>query len=287
MAKAKTKPKKTKAKKPVIKRPRATSTDRHYVSNSNLLPEVIHSKKLGYVTDELIRMIWLIAERYSTKGSFVGYTYREDMVAKAVANLSTNALKFNPEKSDNPFAFFTTAIRNSFLQVMGAEKYQRDVRDAVLIDGGANPSANYLDHHMDEDLENMVIGQDVSGTHDDLDVTDEAHNEDHRGADTYYTYDESAKYRITKKSKLSYAMQARAMMDPGRQTKRFVSAYEDMNPGPVKVYSPDEYEYNTTTGELTIKSKPDVQPEVVQTTVAAKEEPKVAAKKKKKVAKKD
>jgi hypothetical protein len=126
-----------------LKREKSTSTRGHYVTNAQLLPAVLEAKELGKVTDKLIGMIWMIAERYSRKGNFVGYSFREDMVAAAIANLCNNALKFNPEKSANPFSFYTTAIHNSFLQYMADEKKHRKVRDRLLIESGANPSYNY------------------------------------------------------------------------------------------------------------------------------------------------
>lgn len=127
----------------IVKREKSTSTRGHYVTNAQLLPAVLEAKALGKVTDKLIGMIWMIAERYSRKGNFVGYSFREDMVSAAMANLCNNALKFNPEKSSNPFSFYTTAIHNSFLQYMADEKKHRTVRDKLLIEAGANPSYNF------------------------------------------------------------------------------------------------------------------------------------------------
>lgn len=126
-----------------VKREKSTSTRGHYVTNGQLLPAVLEAKEKGVVTDKLIGMIWMIAERYSRKSNFVGYSFREDMVAAAMANLCNNALKFNPEKSQNPFSFYTTAIHHSFLQYMADEKKHRTVRDKLLIEAGANPSYNF------------------------------------------------------------------------------------------------------------------------------------------------
>lgn len=135
-----------KAKKTVTRKPRATTTKGHYVTNSVLLPEVIRAKQLGRVTNELARMVLMIAERFSRKSNFVGYSFREDMVSFAMVNLMANALKFNPEKSNNPFAFYTTAIRNSFLQYLADEKKHRDIRDSLIIEEGLNPSNTFLEN---------------------------------------------------------------------------------------------------------------------------------------------
>lgn len=136
--------------KPKAKREKSTTTKGHYVTNGVLLPAVIEAKGLGKVTDKLIRMIQMIAERYSRKSNFIGYSFREDMVSAAVMNLCNNALKFNPEKSSNPFSYYTTGIHNSFLQYMADEKKHRNIRDALLIDAGSNPSFNFMEGEKDE-----------------------------------------------------------------------------------------------------------------------------------------
>ncbi len=65
------------------------------------------------------------------------------MVSFAVVNLCANWHKFDPEKSDNPFAFYTTACYRSFLQYLSDEKKQRTIRDELLVDAGVNPSFSY------------------------------------------------------------------------------------------------------------------------------------------------
>lgn len=143
--------KKEKAPKaPKLKREKKLTEDGNYVRNSELLPVVIEAKRLGHVTDELVRMIQKIATRYSLKYNFVGYSYREDMVSVAVMNLCNNALKFDPEKSSNPFSFYTTAIYHSFLQYMAYEKNHRNIRDALIVDAGSNPSFNFMQGEKDE-----------------------------------------------------------------------------------------------------------------------------------------
>lgn len=135
-----------------MKRERSTKIgENFYVTNGELMPEVIRAKKLGKVTPELIEMITKIANRYSRKYNFASYTYRDEMVAEAISNLCNNALKFDPENYSNPFAYYTTAVNNSFLQYMGYEKKQRDIRDALLVEAGANPSFSYAERDTGND----------------------------------------------------------------------------------------------------------------------------------------
>lgn len=132
------------ATKSVYKKPKSTSTRGHYVTNAQLLEEIQACKKNGNkLSGTLAKYLHMIAERYSFSSSFGGYSFREDMVSFAVVNLVTNWHKFDPAKSDNPFAFYTTAVYRSFLQYLADEKKQRDIRDELLVDAGANPSFSF------------------------------------------------------------------------------------------------------------------------------------------------
>jgi len=133
-------------KQPVIKKAKTISTRGHYVTNAQLL-EAIAADKANNKTlsPRLAKYLYMIAERYSYSSSFGGYSFREDMVSFAVVNLCANWHKFDPDKSDNPFAFYTTAAYRSFLQYLADEKKQRDIRDQMLVEAGANPSFSYQD----------------------------------------------------------------------------------------------------------------------------------------------
>jgi len=120
-------------------------TPKYYLTNADLLPAVLESKSVGRITDKLARMLMLLTDRYSRKANFSGYSFREDMVSAALINLCQNALKFNPEKSSNPFAFYTTAIKNSFLQYMLDEKKQRYIRDTLLVEAGQDASYSFME----------------------------------------------------------------------------------------------------------------------------------------------
>ena len=128
-----------------IKREKSTSTKGHYVQKEELLNEIAECKKTGVLSSQLSKYLWLIAERYSFSPSFGRYSFREDMVSFAVVNLVANWYKFDPERSDNPFAFYTTAVYRSFLQYLADEKKQRDIRDELLVEAGANPSFSFQD----------------------------------------------------------------------------------------------------------------------------------------------
>jgi DNA-directed RNA polymerase specialized sigma subunit len=110
-----------------------------------MLPEVIKSKEKGVITDALASMLMMLTKKYAQRPCFAGYSFKEDMISEALANLCQNALKFNPEKSSNPFAYYTTCINSSFLQFLNVEKKHRRIRDQLLVDIGENPSFSFLD----------------------------------------------------------------------------------------------------------------------------------------------
>jgi hypothetical protein len=59
---------------------------------------------------------------------------------------------FNPEKSNNPFAYFTQVLRHAFYQYLNHEKKQREVKDELLIDMGEQASFTYMEKYRDEML---------------------------------------------------------------------------------------------------------------------------------------
>ena len=132
-----------KVKKPVVKRAKATSSGGHFVTKEQLLEAIVEDKKTGVLSERLAKYLFMIAERYSFSPSFAGYSFREDMVSYAAVNLYANWHKFDPEQTDQPFSYFTTAAYRSFLQVIAAEKKQRDIRDVMLIEAGSNPSFSF------------------------------------------------------------------------------------------------------------------------------------------------
>lgn len=116
-----------------------------YLTNKELLAEVINAKQKGVMTNNLANMLMMLTRKYAKKGNFVNYTYNEDMVSYALMMLVRTWNSFNPEKSDNPFAFYTQCIKNSFVQYLNQEKRQRNIRDLLLIDQGMNPSYGFGD----------------------------------------------------------------------------------------------------------------------------------------------
>ncbi len=98
------------------------------------------SKDHGQITDKLARMFIKLCERYATRGNVRGYTYNDEMKGQAILQLTQIGLQFDESKSDNPFAYFTAAVTNSFVRVINIEKKMQNIRDDILEMNGMNPS---------------------------------------------------------------------------------------------------------------------------------------------------
>lgn len=94
----------------------------------------------GRITNKLGTMFLKLVERYSHRSNWRGYTYVDEMRGQALVQLSQVGLQFNEAKSDNPFAYYTAAVNNSFTRVLNLEKRNQTIRDDILIEQGHLPS---------------------------------------------------------------------------------------------------------------------------------------------------
>lgn len=125
----------------VVKKRRAP---KNYLNNADLLQEVIKSHAQKRMTDGLAKMLTLLCQRYASKGNFANYTYNDDMQAYAMMMSCRTWKNFNPEKSNNPFAYYTQCVKNCFRQYLMAEKRHRIIRDKLLVAHGMAPSHTFL-----------------------------------------------------------------------------------------------------------------------------------------------
>lgn len=95
----------------------------------------------GKTNDMLAKMYIKLCERYSMRGNWRGYTYVDEMRGQALLQLAQIGLQFNELKSQNPFAYYTAAINNSFTRVLNLEKRSQNIRDDLLEEEGLNPSS--------------------------------------------------------------------------------------------------------------------------------------------------
>jgi hypothetical protein len=97
-------------------------------------------KEHGQMTNNLAKMLMKLCERYATRSNWRGYTYNEEMRGQALLQLAQIGLQFDESKSQNPFAYYTAAITNSFTRILNIEKKMQNIRDDILEMNGLNPS---------------------------------------------------------------------------------------------------------------------------------------------------
>lgn len=98
------------------------------------------SKDHGRITEGLGRMFIKLSERYAQRSNWRGYTYVDEMRGQAILQLSQIGLQFDESKSENPFAYYTAAVTNSFTRILNLEKKNQNIRDDLLEEAGYTPS---------------------------------------------------------------------------------------------------------------------------------------------------
>ena len=94
----------------------------------------------GKATEKLARMWMKLCDRYATRGNVRGYTYNDEMRGQAILQLTQIGLQFDESKSQNPFAYYTAAVTNSFVRVINIEKRNQNIRDDILEMNDMTPS---------------------------------------------------------------------------------------------------------------------------------------------------
>ena len=128
-----------------LKEPVDKDNVNHYINNKEFLNALIEyqadikkCKKAGkskpYVTDYIAMCFLQIAQRLSYRPNFINYTYKDDMISDGLENCLAYMHNFNPNKSKNPFAYFTQIIYYAFLRRIQKEKKQQYIKYKVFTD---------------------------------------------------------------------------------------------------------------------------------------------------------
>tara|TARA_Y100000296_G_C5177168_1_gene260779 strand:- start:914 stop:1405 length:492 start_codon:yes stop_codon:yes gene_type:complete len=115
----------------------------HYVNNREFLAAVIERKELikeaesvgdppPQISNYLGECILKIANHLSFRPNFINYTYREEMISDGIENCLQYIDRFDPEKSSNPFAYFTQIIYYAFVRRILKEKKQQKIKEKLL-----------------------------------------------------------------------------------------------------------------------------------------------------------
>ena len=120
----------------------------HYVDNKKFLVAMTEwrlkydkaekaKRKQPAVTNYIGECFLKIANHLSYRPNFINYTYRDDMISDGIENCLQYMSNFNPNKSNNPFAYFTQIIYYAFIRRIQKEKKQQDVKAKLIANSGA------------------------------------------------------------------------------------------------------------------------------------------------------
>lgn len=129
----------------------APKRKKNYLNNPDMIAELRKCHAQDRLTEEMGKMLMTLVKRYATIPRFANYSYNEDMQSLALLTLCKAWKRFNIEKYDNPFAYYTQITHHAFHQLDNSERKQRDIRDALLVDQGKNPSFNYAERQSSDD----------------------------------------------------------------------------------------------------------------------------------------
>ena len=151
--------------------PRRKKESIHYVNNKEFLEALIEYKKevslaqergdpKPRITNYLGECFLKIATHLSFKPNFVNYIFKDDMISDGIENCVQYIHNFDPNKSRNPFAYFTQIIHYAFLRRIQKEKRQLDIKnkilersgyDEVFVDDSSIDGMNYSDYNSIKD----------------------------------------------------------------------------------------------------------------------------------------
>jgi len=112
---------------------------RNYINNKTLYTSIIeyktklkqaieNDKPMPQVSNYIGQSIILICENLAKKPNFSGYTYKQDMISDGIHDCIAAVDNFNPDKTNNPFAYFTQIAWNAFLRRIQKEKKQTYIK---------------------------------------------------------------------------------------------------------------------------------------------------------------
>ena len=126
---------------------RKKKVTQHYVDNKKFLAEmtkfrarVIRAKDSGrkrpMVTNYIGECFLKIANHLAYRPNFINYTFRDDMISDGIENCLQYVSNFDPDKSDNPFAYFTQIIYYAFIRRIQKEKKQTIIKQKLIMKSG-------------------------------------------------------------------------------------------------------------------------------------------------------
>ena len=133
----------------------------HYVDNKKFLEAMIEyrdrcekaknrNRKKPEVTNYIGECFLKIANHLSYRPNFINYTFRDDMISDGIENCLQYMDNFNPDKSNNPFPYFTQIIYYAFIRRIQKEKKQIQIKSKLIANTGVE---NMMDQLQGDDAQ--------------------------------------------------------------------------------------------------------------------------------------
>ena len=131
----------------MVRQKRQTKASVHYVNNKEFTAAitahniackeaVAKEENKPRVSEYIGECIYKIATRLSTKPNFINYSYRDEMICDGIENCLQYINKYDPEKSQNAFAYVTQIIYFAFLRRIHKEKKQAAIKQRSILEAG-------------------------------------------------------------------------------------------------------------------------------------------------------
>jgi hypothetical protein len=141
----------------------------NYINNKDLYAAMVdyreklkvaetNGKRKPQVSEYIGKSILLICNNLAKKPNFSGYTYKQEMISDGIIDCISAVDNFDPNKTSNPFAYFTQIAWNAFLRRIHKEKKQayikhKNFENTVLMsDGGIEETQHLKTNEFSEDL---------------------------------------------------------------------------------------------------------------------------------------
>lgn len=145
-----------------------TPAKHQYVNGKELFEEMLVykescnvAKALGLprppITDKIASSIIRISNKLSNSYNFIGYSYKDEMIADGIIKCVEKIHLFNPEKSENVFAYATQIIFNSFINRIKLEQKQASIRARLIND---KITSEFVEQSLENDVDatNAFVG---------------------------------------------------------------------------------------------------------------------------------
>lgn len=143
-------------------------TNHHYVDNKKFYEDIVAFRKSCLeaqeagkprpdIPEEIVNNIILISTHLAYRPNFSGYSFRDDMVHAGIENCIRYIMNFDPEKSQNPFAYFTSVCWYAFVRLIKESKKQSIIKGWLVMNNTYDESLE-----IDSDVDNRSVYQDLA-----------------------------------------------------------------------------------------------------------------------------